>query len=254
MTAAAGAGPAGRRLVAVMVPTYDEAENIGDLVREILALPGPYDWRVVVADDDSPDGTWRVAQEIAAADPRVVVVRRMKRRGRGAGGIDGFKAALALRPDFVVEMDADFSHPPRSIPALVAAAEAGADVVLGSRFVAGGKDADRSVARRFITRLVRVFIRRSFRTPVKDVSSGFRCFRREALERLDPDDLISTGPSIVLEILAKSQALGLKVVEVPIEFVDRARGQTKLTGLTLVETLVMALKFRRQFLRPRRRS
>lgn len=232
--------------VVAMVPTYNEAENIRDLVAAIRALPVAGGVEVLVADDNSPDGTAAIVREMAAADAGVHLLLRLKRRGRGAGGIEGFKAALGLGADLVVEMDGDFSHQPRFIPDLVAAA-AGLDLVLGSRFVKGGRDADRGLVRRFITLLVRVFIRRRFRMPVRDVSSGFRCFRREVLEALDLDDLISTGPSVVLETLYKAHLLGFRIGEVPIEFVDRTRGKTKLSALTLVETLVMALKFKRMY-------
>jgi dolichol-phosphate mannosyltransferase len=232
--------------VVAMVPTYNEAENVRDLVAAVLALPVAGGIEVLVADDDSPDGTAAIVREMAAADPRVHLLLRLKRRGRGAGGIDGFKAALALGADLVVEMDGDLSHQPKFIPALVAAAS-DLDLVLGSRFVKGGRDADRGLVRRVITFFIRVFIRRRFKIPVRDVSSGFRCFRREVLEALDLDDLISTGPSVVLETLYKAHLLGFRIGEVPIEFVDRTRGKTKLSALTLVETLVMALKFRRMY-------
>jgi dolichol-phosphate mannosyltransferase len=226
-----------------MVPTYNAAGNIEALVKELLALAVPADVHVLVADDNSPDGTGRLVQALAAADPRVHALIRTKRRGRGAAGIDGFKAALALGAEYVVEMDGDFSHQPRFIPALFAAAVGGADAAIGSRFVPGGSDSDRSVVRRAITWCVRRFIRRKFRTSVRDVSSGFRLFRRGILERIDLDDLISVGPSIVLEILYKLELLRANVVEVPIEFVDRRAGTTKLGALTLFETLLMAVKF-----------
>jgi len=238
-----------RKRVVVMIPTYNEAENIGDLVREILALKTSDDLQVVVADDNSPDGTWRVVEDLARSDPRVHLLRRMERRGRGSGGIDGFKAALELGADLVVEMDGDFSHQPRFIPGLVAAADR-FDLVLGSRFVAGGRDADRSLLRRLITFAARKFIRWTFRVPVKDVSSGFRVFRREVLEALDLDALLSTGPSVVLETLYKAHLQGFKIGEVPIDFVDRTRGQTKLNARTLVRTLMMALKFKRLYRKP----
>lgn len=246
--------PAVRPRLVAMVPTYNEAENIEALVKELLALAVPAEVHVLVADDNSPDGTGRLVQALAAADPRVHALIRTKRRGRGAAGIDGFKAALALGAEYVVEMDGDFSHQPRFIPDLFAAAAGdsaakgglvvadGADAAIGSRFVPGGSDSDRSVVRRAITWCVRRFIRRKFRTSVRDVSSGFRLFRRGILERIDLDDLISVGPSIVLEILYKLELLRATVVEVPIEFVDRRAGTTKLSALTLFETLLMAVK------------
>jgi len=239
-----------RRVVA-MIPTYNEAENIGPLIREILALPVSWESRVLVVDDNSPDGTAGIVRALAEGDPRVHLLLRTKRRGRGAAGIDGFKAAIDLGADRVVEMDGDFSHQPRFIPGLVAATET-ADVAIGSRFVARGADSDRSVVRRAITWGVRRFIRRVFRTPVLDVSSGFRCFTREVLERLDLDDLVSVGPSVVLEILYKLKLLGASIQEVPIRFVDRRRGTTKLNLWTLVKTLLMVLKFPRMYGRPRR--
>jgi len=232
--------------IVVMIPTYNEAENIQALIREILTLPLSGDLHVLVVDDSSPDGTGELVQHMAAADPRVHLLVRKKRRGRGAAGIDGFKAALALGADFVVEMDGDFSHQPRFIPILLAEMARG-DVAIGSRFVRGGADSDRSLVRRAITWLVRRFIRRRFQTPIRDVSSGFRCFRRDVLERLDLDDLLSVGPSIVLEILYKLILAGATIHELPIVFIDRKRGRTKLSVLTLVETLSMTLKFRRLY-------
>jgi dolichol-phosphate mannosyltransferase len=237
-----------------MIPTYNEAANIAALVREILALPLPR-LSVLVVDDNSPDGTADIVRALAESDSRVELLLRTKRRGRGAAGIDGFKAAMDRGADLVVEMDGDFSHQPRYIPALVAAAEV-AGAAIGSRFVRGGADADRSVVRRAVTWSVRKFIRRRFRTPVRDVSSGFRCFTRGSLIAVDLDDLISTGPSVVLEILYKLTLRGATFREIPIEFVDRRAGRTKLSVLTLVETLVMALKFPRLYgpPPPRRRA
>lgn len=235
----------------VMIPTYNEAGNIPALVREILALPVAGELQVLVVDDDSPDGTGRLMEDIAGGEPRAHVLIRKKRRGRGAAGIDGFKAALEMGADRVVEMDGDFSHQPRYIPALLAEADR-CDVAVGSRFVRGGADSDRSVARRTITWFVRRFIRRRFRTAIRDVSSGFRCFKREALERVDLDDLVSVGPSVVLEILYKLILMDATIREVPIVFIDRERGRTKLNALILLETLLMALKFPKLYGRPRK--
>jgi len=231
--------------IIVMIPTYNERENIGPLVREILALPVEGEISVLVVDDDSPDGTAAEAANLAGQDPRVRVLIRRKRRGRGAAGIDGFSEALRLGADFVVEMDADGSHRPSDMPGLLEAART-ADLVLGSRFIKGGQDAGRALHRRFVTLCVRAFVRRYYRLGVRDVSSGFRCFRRSTLERIDLEDLVSVGPSIVLEILYRAHLLGCSIVEVPIIFVDRKLGKTKLSALTLAETLVMALQFKRR--------
>jgi dolichol-phosphate mannosyltransferase len=235
-----------KKRVVVMIPTYNEKENIQELIQEILKLSLPYDLQVLVADDNSPDGTGKIVEEMAQHDPQVHALIRKKRRGRGAGGIDGFKASLALNPDFVIEMDGDFSHQPQSIPVLLKGTEQ-LDLVLGSRFVKGGKDLNRNFIRKFITILVRLFIRRQFHLPVKDVSSGFRCFKKEVLEKIDLDDLISVGPSVVLETLYKAHLLNFKIGEVPITFVNRTKGKTKLNLLILLETLLMTLKFKKLY-------
>ncbi len=236
--------PEHKRKIVVMIPTYNEAENIQVLIREILALPAADDLHVLVVDDDSPDGTAELVQAMAGDDPRAHVLIRKKRRGRGAAGIDGFKTALALGADLVVEMDGDFSHQPRFIPALLAEMER-CDVAIGSRFIIGAADFNRSFGRRMITWFVGRFIRLRFRTSIRDVSSGFRCFKRQILEKLGLDDLVSVGPSIVLEILYKLILMDASIREVPIVFVDRRKGQTKLSGRTLIKTLLMALKFRK---------
>ncbi|MCX7975303.1 MAG: polyprenol monophosphomannose synthase, partial [Candidatus Aminicenantes bacterium] len=188
-----------KKKVVVMIPTYNERENIGPLIESLLKINSDLDLTILIVDDNSPDGTASIVQEIASKNPRVNLLLRTKRRGRGTAGAAGFQAALKLNPDYVIEMDGDGSHQPASIPELIKAA-AEADIVLGSRYVPGGQDSERSFWRRLITWLVRLFIRWQFRLPVKDVSSGFRCFRSEALRTIDPEDLISTGPSIVLEV------------------------------------------------------
>ncbi|NIM90317.1 MAG: glycosyltransferase [Candidatus Aminicenantes bacterium] len=235
-----------KKQVTVLIPTYNEKENIEELIQEILNLSLDFDLTVLVADDDSPDGTGEIVQKLSQKDKRVQVLVRKKRRGRGAGGIDGFKAVLKLKPDYVVEMDGDFSHQPRFIPLLLDKAEK-YDLVIGSRFIKGGKDLDRNFIRKMITLLVRKFIRHQFRIPIKDVSSGFRCFKKEVLERIDLDDLISVGPSVVLETLYKAYLMDFEIGEVPIVFVDRKKGKTKLNLLTLIETLIMALKFKKLY-------
>jgi dolichol-phosphate mannosyltransferase len=237
-----------KRKAVVMIPTYNERENIEDLIKEILALDVDMDLSVVVADDNSPDGTGKIVEKMAETENRVHALIRKKRRGRGAGGIDGFKEALKLSPDFIVEMDGDFSHQPKHIPALLEACK-DSDLVIGSRFVKGGKDEDRNLVRRIITFFVRSFIRRKFRIPVRDVSSGFRCFKRKVLEDIDLDDLVSVNPSIVLEILYKAHLLDFTIKEAPIEFIDRTRGKTKLNFLILLDTLVMALLFKKRYTR-----
>ena len=235
-----------KKRVVVMIPTYNERENIHDLIREILSLKLDMDLTVLVADDNSPDGTGKLVQELALQDERIRALIRTKRRGRGAGGIDGFKEALKLNPDYIIEMDGDFSHQPKFIPDLLAMAEE-YDLVIGSRFIKGGKDQDRNLMRRFITFLARSFVRRQLHIQVRDVSSGFRCFKKEVLEAVDLDDCISVNPSIVLEILYKAHLLDFRITEVPIVFIDRARGKTKLNFVILLDTLLMVLLFKKRY-------
>jgi dolichol-phosphate mannosyltransferase len=237
-----------KKRVTILIPTYNEKENIEELIHEILNLSLDYDLTVLVTDDNSPDGTGEIVKQITQKDKRVQVLIRKKRRGRGAAGIDGFKAALRLNPDYVIEMDADLSHQPRFIPLLLENAEA-CDLVLGSRFIKGGKDLDRNILRKLITFFVRIFLKSQFRIPVKDVSSGFRCFKRKVLERIDLDDLFSVGPSLVLEVLYKAFLMDFTIGEVPIVFIDRKKGKTKLDLLILMETLIMTLKFKKLYSR-----
>jgi dolichol-phosphate mannosyltransferase len=228
--------------VVVVIPTYNERESIGSLIQEILSLP--FELNILVVDDNSPDGTGTIVSKLARDNPRVRLLTRKKRKGRGSAGVDGFKMALEMGADLIIEMDADFSHHPRHIPDLLAMADS-FDVVLGSRFVAGGADRDRGMLRQVVTRLAGLYVRTSLGIRIRDVSSGYRCFRKEVFERVDLDDTISAGPSIVLEILYKVCLNGLSVQEVPIIFEDRRQGQTKLDIITLLETLVMVLRLRK---------
>ncbi|HHI68332.1 MAG TPA: glycosyltransferase, partial [Planctomycetes bacterium] len=168
--------------VAVTVPTYNEAENIGDLLDALLSLPVE-GLHVLVVDDDSPDGTWRIVEERARRDDRIHLLHRKENRGRGLAGKAGFLEALRMGADVVVEMDADFSHHPSHVPDHLRALEGGADVVLGSRAVPGGADLGRPWWRRAVTRAANAYIRLVLGVRVRDCNSGFRCFTREALER-----------------------------------------------------------------------
>ena len=228
--------------VVVVIPTYNERESIGALIREILSLP--FGLNVLVVDDNSPDGTGAIVSKLAEESPKVRLLTRKKRKGRSSAGVDGFKMALGMGAHLIIEMDADFSHHPRHIPDLLANAD-NHDVVLGSRFVAGGADRDRGLLRQMVTRLAGLYVRTSLGIRIRDVSSGYRCFRREVFEKVDLEDMFSAGPSIVLEILYKICLNGFRVKEVPIVFKDRRQGETKLDTITLLETLVMVLRLRK---------
>lgn len=226
----------------IFIPTYNEAPNLERLVREIRRIVP--DAGIVIVDDESPDGTGEIADRLAAADPAVHVVHRDPPRGRGLAGRDGYLAALELGADPIVEMDADFSHDPRLLPRLFGAIEQGADVVLGSRFVAGGSDRDRSLWRRVVTVLANGYIRLVLGVPVGDCNSGYRCFRRQTLEAIEPRTLTSAGPSIVQEVLYRVHRAGARIEEIPLEFVDRKDGESKLGLGLLLDGYVMILRLR----------
>lgn len=226
----------------VVIPTYNEAENIAALLKDILAINIP-NLTALVVDDNSPDGTGTIADRLAKENQKIKVLHRFQNRGRGSAGIDGFKLAIAEGADYIIEMDADFSHHPKYIPDLLKYAR-DYDIVIGSRYIKGGKDADRGVMRRIITSFARQYIKILLGAKVKDPTSGFRCFKRKVLEAFDLDKMISTGPSIVSEILYKAKLKGFSMHEIPIVFEDRKKGETKLNLKTLFKTLFMIFLFR----------
>ena len=227
----------------VMIPTYNERENIGNLIQEILNLKIP-DLHIVVVDDNSPDGTSVIVKDLSIEHPEVELLLRATERGRGSAGIAGFKYTLEHGADYVIEMDADFSHHPKYIPRLLEALH-DADMVIGSRFVGGGKDVNRGIIRRTITFLAGVYVRVSLKLKIRDVSSGYRCFKRKVLEAIELDSMVSTGPSIVSEVFYRAHLKGFSIKEIPIEFEDRTHGQTKLNYKILIKTLLMVLQFKR---------
>ena len=226
----------------VMIPTYNERENIGNLIREILNLKIS-DIHIVVVDDNSPDGTSEIVKNLSKEHPEVELLLRTTGRGRGSAGIAGFKYALERGADCVVEMDADFSHHPKYIPSFLKAIQ-GADMVIGSMAIAGGKDVNSGIVRRVITFLAGVYVRIQLGLKIQDVSSGYRCFKRKVLEAIELDSMISTGPSIVSEVFYRAHLKGFSIKEIPIEFADRTHGQTKLNYSVLIKTLFMVLKFK----------
>ncbi|MBK7877432.1 MAG: glycosyltransferase [Planctomycetes bacterium] len=234
-----------RPLVVCTLPTYNEAGNIVALAREILALAP--DFHVVVIDDDSPDGTWKLVQEESKREPRLHLLHRTRDRGRGRSGRDGFVQALAMGADIVIEMDADFSHQPRYIPELIATLErskGAIGLVLGSRAVQGGLDADRGLARQWITKLANLYIRILLGVPVQDCNSGFRCWARSTLETIEVQNTFSPGPAIVQELLFKTARAKIGIAEVPITFANRLHGESTLTLRLLLQGYTTVLKLR----------
>lgn len=225
------------------VPTWNESENIVPLTRELLAI-GP-EYEVLVIDDDSPDGTWRLVGEMATSDPRVHLLHRKGERGRGSAGIAGFVRARDMGADAVVEMDADFSHQPRFIPSLVEPVREGsADVVVGSRLIAGGGEQGRHAARRFITLGANFYIRTLLGFPVRDATSGFRVFGRKALEAIPWERVGARGPEIVQEVLVEAMNAGLRIAERPILFEERRAGKSSFNPRIMVRSLAYMLKLR----------
>ncbi len=210
------------RIVAT-IPTFNEAQNILPLIEAVLAVSRYME--VVVVDDNSPDGTWKLVEERARVDHRVHLVHRLSERGRGSAGVSGFQRALALGADYVVEMDGDWSHHPRFLKAMLRAVRH-ADVVVGSRLVRGGGEAGRHPARTLITRIANAYLAALLRLPVRDCTSGYRVFRRRILQRIDWERVRSNGPAIVQEVLVAARAAGARFAEVPIHFEDRRAGQS----------------------------
>ncbi len=236
--------PSGPKVVCT-VPTFDEAENIEDLARDLLAL-GP-NVEVVVIDDDSPDGTWKLVAAAMESEPRLHLLHRTSDRGRGAAGREGFLKALELGAEYVVEMDADYSHHPRFIPSMLKRFQEEGEacgLVLGSRGVDGGTDADRGFFRQVITVLANFYIRLILGVRVSDCNSGFRCWRAETLRRIHVEDTFSKGPAIVQELLFKTALAGIGISEVPIEFVDRVRGESTLNMRILMRGYTTVLQLR----------
>jgi dolichol-phosphate mannosyltransferase len=228
----------------VMVPTYNERANVGDLLRLIHeSAPGA---EVLVVDDSSPDGTFEEVKNLMRKDAKLqLLLRDRSVKGRGWAGRDGFVKALEMGAQAVVEMDADLSHQPKFIPALLAPLAGGqADVTLGSRYMPGGKDANRPLYRRMTSNFARYYLKTILGLKVQDPTTGYRAFTRDALIKIKVETLKARDPFTVSEILFRCFRAGLRVKEVPIEFIDRSRGESKLGITTLLKYLGRALVLR----------
>lgn len=226
----------------VTIPTYNERENIVKLINSILKLRIT-DLEILVIDDNSPDGTWKLVQDISKKNKKVHLLLRKKGRGRGKAGRAGFVQALKIGADYIVEMDADFSHHPKYIPRLLSKIK-GCDVVLGSRLVKGAKDARASHIRRLITILANLYIQIVLGVKVRDCNSGYRCFSRKVLEKIKANKIFSAGPSIVQEVLYKSHLAGFDIREIPIVFEEREVGKSKLGLKQLYQGYISVLKLK----------
>jgi len=243
--------PPSPRIVCTL-PTYDEVENVLPVSRELLDLRP--DLEVLVIDDDSPDGTWRVVAEAAETEPRLHLLHRRSERGRGSAGRDGFLRALELGAEIVIEMDADGSHDPSSVPLLLERLEREEEpvgLVLGSRGAPGGRDAERGRWRQWLTLAANAYTRAVLGLDVRDCNSGFRCWRREALIAIQIQKARSRGPAIVQELLYKAHRCETGIAEVPIQFHSRIHGSSTLTLGTLARSYVAVLHLRWLALRGR---
>jgi len=227
-----------------MIPTYDEALNIEPLLREILRQ-GP-DIGAVVVDDNSPDGTAAIVKRLREEDSRVHLILRMNERGRGTAGVAGFKYAVAQGVDFIIEMDADFSHQPYYIPSFLSQMD-DCDLLVGSRLVEGGGEKGRHFLRKMITRSANAYIRLILGVPVQDCTSGYRVFRRKVLEAIELDQLMAVGPPIVEEVLYKAYRRGFRIKEVPYTLEERKAGESTFNRKILLNALLMIWKIRRKY-------
>ncbi len=223
----------------VIIPTYNESDNIPRLIEEILALP--ISAHVIVVDDNSPDGTGKLVDEIAAREPRVHAVHRPAKMGLGTAHIAGMRHAFSLNLEPIVTMDADFSHHPRYIPDLLAGLE-GADVMIGSRYVPGGGTRFFSWKRIILSSGANTFARVMLGLKATDCTAGFRAYRRAVLESIDLDHIFSNGYSFLIELLFLCQRAGWRIGESPIIYEDRRAGKSKISRAEIIKATYTVLR------------
>ncbi len=225
----------------VIIPTYDERPNITALLPQVLAHPR---LSVLVVDDGSPDGTGDVVAAAAEDNDRVHLIQRAGKQGLGTAYIAGFRYALERNAQFIFEMDADFSHDPRYLAPLLAAAETQYDLVIGSRYIRGGGTTDWGLVRKVISRGGNLYARLILGLPIADMTGGFRCYRRRALQAFDLGQVRSNGYSFQIEMAYRVQRAGLRIGEVPIIFPDRRVGASKMSKHIVREALINVVKLR----------
>lgn len=225
----------------VIIPTYNERSNLAALLPRILHDPHIH---VLVVDDNSPDGTAALVQDLTHEYPgRLFLIRRTSKLGLGTAYLAGFRWALARDYDLICEMDADFSHDPALLPRLLAAAR-GADLVLGSRYVAGGSTANWSMLRRLISQAGSAYARTILGVPYQDLTGGFKCFRRAVLEAIDLDTVQATGYAFQIELTYRAHQAGFRIVEIPIVFEERRAGKSKMSPGIMFEALLRVWQLR----------
>jgi dolichol-phosphate mannosyltransferase len=219
------------------LPTYNERENLEAMIRALAEVLDTSRDRVLVIDDGSPDGTGEIADRLAGELPWVSVLHRETKEGIGPAYVAGFRQALTEGAELVLEMDCDFSHDPADVPRLIAAAE-DADLVLGSRYTAGGGTANWGLLRRIVSRGGCLYAQIILGLRIRDLTGGFKCFRRQALEAIDLDALSARGYGFQIETTFRVKRAGLRVVEIPITFVERRAGASKMTGSIVTEAML----------------
>jgi dolichol-phosphate mannosyltransferase len=217
----------------VCLPTYNERENLERMVGEL----GEVGVRVLVIDDNSPDGTGAIADRLAQELEYVTVLHRERKEGLGPAYLAGFERALADGAELILEMDCDFSHDPKDVPRLIGTAEEGADLVIGSRYVPGGSIPNWGLLRRFISRGGCVYAQVMLQTRVRDLTGGFKCYRRSVLESIDLGAIHSKGYAFQIETTYRALRKGFRVVEIPITFVDREEGGSKMSQAIVLEAV-----------------
>jgi dolichol-phosphate mannosyltransferase len=231
----------------VCLPTYNELEN---LPRVIDALE-PFGVRALVIDDNSPDGTGELADRLAAERDWVSVLHRPRKEGLGPAYLAGFREVLEGDAEYVLEMDADLSHDPADVPRLIEACASGADLALGSRYVEGGGTENWGRGRRFVSAGGSLYARTLLRVPIRDLTGGFKCFRREVLETIDLGSVSSKGYAFQIELTYRTLRAGFRVVEVPIVFADRTHGASKMSRAIFLEAVARVPALRLDALRHR---
>ena len=226
----------------ICIPTYNEKDNLGPITQAALAAEPRAD--ILIVDDNSPDGTGQLADELAKANPRFRVLHREKKQGLGRAYLHAFRWALEHGYAYVIEMDADFSHDPKYLPRLLDEAMNGADLVLGSRYVDGGGTVNWGVGRKVISRGGSLYARTILGVGIRDLTGGFKCFNRRVLEGINLDSVQSSGYGFQIELTYRTLKKGFQVKEVPIVFEDRRVGQSKMSRKIFLEALTMVWKLR----------
>lgn len=227
--------------VLIIIPTYNEAENISSLIPEVLEQDEMVE--VLVVDDNSPDGTGEIVADLAKDNPRIHLLERQGKMGLGSAYITGFKYALEHGYEYVIEMDADFSHSPSDIPRLLKEIK-DCDLVIGSRYISGVNVVNWPIRRLLLSIFASRYVRFVTRMPVKDPTAGFKCFRREVLESLDLDNIISDGYSFQIEIHYKTWKSGWRIKEIPVVFTERRDGKSKMSKKIVWEAALIVWKLR----------